>query len=344
MKKYKDVFEGMIAEVKKAPKDTNFLASAKIKWGKSDERNKNGRLYSDLVATSAIEKFNKEAQKGVGTVGQLDHPPNSSSGTLLSNASHLVSKVWKDDKKVWWADVKIMNTSRGKDLLAVLKTGTTIGASLRGFGEIDKNGNVKSGVEFRAIDFVSSPSFGSSATVDQSDVFESFVAENENEDQFDEEDLKEITKAMDGLSDSTIKMIQQKLEKNEGIVMTEARIQGLILWLKCSKDNPKIAPFDEWFEDQQKLFAENNPNFREELNDGLRRQANVKAEKRLAESPHNANTLYSNRKQIEKRQKEIDEAFRGKRMSKKTVSRLFTEACLAGYKGSRADWIKEFGF
>lgn len=343
MKKYKDVFEGMIAEIKKTPKDSNFLATAKIKWGKSDERNKNGRLYSDLVATPAIEKFNKEAQKGVGTVGQLDHPIGTS-GTLLSNASHLINRVWKDENKVWWADVKIMNTSRGKDLLAVLKTGATIGASLRGAGEVDRQGNVKSGVEFRAIDFVSSPSFGLSATVDQSNVFESYTPKYENEDQFDEENLKEITKALSGLNDSTIKMIQEKLEKSDGIVMTEERIKGLVLWLKCSKDNPNILDFDGWFDEQQKLFAENDPNFQEEINSELRRKANIRNEKRLAESPQHANTLFINRKRLEAQQKAIDEALQGKRMSSKTVSRLFAEYTLAGGRLSRADYIKKYGF
>jgi len=342
MKKYKDVFEGLVAEVKETPKDSNFLASAKIKWGKSDERNKNGRLYSDLVAAPAILKFNKEAQAGAGKVGSLDHPVGTSN-TLLSNASHLINSVYKDDKKVWWADCKILNTSKGKDLLTVLKAGTKIGASLRGAGEVDKNGNVKT-VEFHTIDFVNSPSFGSSATVDQSDVFESFIPKDENEDQFKEEDIEKISKAMDGLSDETIKMIQKKLETGDKIVMDEAKIKGLILWIKCSKDNPKIAPFDKWFDEQQKLFAENDPNFKEEINEGLRREANRRAEKRMAESPQNANTLFTSRKKLEAQQKEFDEALKGSRYDSKTTSRLFSEACLAGYKGSRSDWVKEFGF
>jgi len=289
MNKFKDLIEGVISELVETPSNKQFLAKAKIRWGKSDWQNKNGRIYSDLIAAPAILKFNKEAQANAGVLGNLDHPHVGASGTLLSNASHLVSRVWKDDSKNWFADVKIMNTSKGKDLLAVLKTGTKIGASLRGVGEIDKDGKVKAGLEFKSIDFVSSPSFGSSATVSQSNVFESFSSKDEG-DEFTNEDLKEITQAMDGLSDETILAIQQKLDKSEGIVMSEEKIKGLILWIKCSKNNPNIAPFDEWFEDQQKLFAENNPNFREDLNDGLRRQANVKAEKRLAESPHNANT------------------------------------------------------
>lgn len=341
MKKYNDIFEGTISEVKETPKDKQFLATAKIKWGKSDFRNLNGRMYSDLVATPAILKFNKEAQAGAGKIGQLDHPQNSG-GTLLSQASHLVNRVYKDDSKVWWADCKILNTTKGKDLLTVLRTGSKIGASLRGIGEIDKQGNVKAGVEFKAIDFVSSPSFDHNATVDKSDVFESFVPEDT--DQFDEEDLKEITKAMAGLSDSTIEMIHQKLETNDGILMTEERIKGLILWIKCSKDDKNILPFDKWFEEQQKKFGTDDPNFQEELNSNLRRQANFREEKRMADSPHNANLMFTSRTRIEDRQREIDEALKGSRYDSKTISRLFAEAILAGYTKSRADWIKEFGF
>ena len=157
MNKYKDVIESELVEFVETPEDKLFLAKAKIKWGKSDERNKNNRLYPDAVASAAIEKFNKETGKSVGVVGQLDHPIGSSS-TLLSNASHLVSKVWKDDKKVWWAEVKVFDTGRGRDLMTILKSGTKIGSSLRGFGETDKDGKVKPGLEVRAIDFVSSPS------------------------------------------------------------------------------------------------------------------------------------------------------------------------------------------
>jgi len=341
MDKYKDILEGMIAELTETPNDKQFLANAKIKWGRSDEWNKNKRFYSDLVATPAIEKFNKEAQKNVGVAGQLDHPMGTGS-TLLANVSHLVTKVWKDDKKVWWADAKIMRTSRGRDLLAVLKTGTKIGASLRGVGEVGSDGKVKAGLQIRAIDFVSSPSFGASATVDQSSVFESYVPEQE--DGWNEENFEQLTEAMDGLSDATITIIQEKLKNCDNIEMTEERIKGLILWIKCSKENPNIVPFDEWFAEQQEKFGATDPNFKEELNDGLRRQANFKNEERTAGSSHSANTLFLSKKRIESRQKEIDEALEGKSMTEKTTSRLFAEAILAGYKGSRADWIKEFGF
>jgi len=334
MNKYKDIFEAFLAELNETPEDKQFLATAKFSWEKSDVFNNNKRLYPDLVADVAIKKFDSESQKGVGIVGQLDHPVGTA-GTLLANASHLITKVWKDDKKVWWANAKIFDTTRGRDLLTILKSGAKIGSSLRGYGEVDKDGKVKAGLQIRAIDFVSSPSFGASATVDQSNVFESFVPEYE----FTEDDLSEITSAMDELSDETIKLIQEKLEKDDNIKMTAEKVKALSLWIRLSKDNPNIAPFHEWFEEQQKLFAHDNPNLQEELNEGLRREANLREEKNIAGFSYGVD-----RKRIEKRQQEIDSALQGKNMTEKTISRLYAEYVLAGGKLSRAGWIKEYGF
>ena len=333
MNRYRDIFESTYNWTE--AKDSQFLGTLVFSWGRSDVFNKNHRYYPHKVFASAVNGLNTRIEKA-NVPGQVDHPIGGGS-TRLADVSHILTKVWMDKNKVAWAEAKFLKTQKAKDALEIIKSDVKIGASLRGFGEIDKEGKVKSGLEIKTVDLVVDPSFGDDARIDQNSVIESYVPEEEAG--FTNEDLKHITNAMNGLSDATIEMIQEKLEKKDGIVMTESRIQGLILWIKCSKDNPNIAPFNEWFENQQKLFAENNPNFREELNDGLRRQANVKSEKRMAGFSFGVDKL-----RLEQRQKNIDEAFRGKRMSTKTVSRLFAEAVLAGYKGSRADWIKEFGF
>jgi hypothetical protein len=338
---FKDIYESGLVNFVETPEDKLFLGSGDIKFGKSDWRNKNNRVYPDIVADVAIKKFDSESQKGVGIVGQLDHPIGTA-GTLLANASHLITKVWKDKEKVWWAEVKIMNTSRGRDLLAVVKTGAKIGASLRGVGEIDREGRVKSGLEIRAVDFVSSPSFGASATIDQSNVFESYIADEKYE--FNEDDLTAVTDAMDGLNDGVIALIQEKLAKDDDIEMTPQKIKAFVLWIKMQKDDPNIPPFNKWFKEQEEKFAQDDPNYREVLNEGLRRDANFKAEERIAGSRSSANLMFDSRKRIEARQKEIDKALEGKTMTEQTVSRLFAEYVLAGGHLSRADWIKEFGF
>jgi len=338
---FKDIFESGLENFVETPEDKLFLGSGDIKFGKSDWRNKNDRIYPDLVATSAIKKFDSESQKGVGIVGQLDHPVGTA-GTLLANASHLITKVWKDKDKVWWANVKIMNTTRGRDLLAVVKTKAKVGASLRAFGEVDSSGKVKAGLEIRAIDFVANPSFGASATIDKSNVFESFIPEEKYE--FNEDDLTAVTNALDELSDETVQLIQEKLKKMDHIDMTKGEIKALPIWIRMSKDNPDIKPFHEWFEEQQKLFGQNTPQDKYAINEEQFRQNTFKNEERIAGTSRSANTMYDSKQRIEARQKEIDKALEGKSMTEQTVSRLFAEYVLAGGKLSKPNWIEEFGF
>jgi len=244
-----------------------------------------------------------------------------------------------DKNKVAWAEAKFLKTQKAKDALEIIKSDVKIGASLRGFGEIDKEGKVKSGLEIKTVDLVVDPSFGDDARIDQTSVIESYVSEEEIEDEWNENDIKELTKAIEPLSDATVKMIQEKLENSDGIVMTEERIKGLILWIKCSKTDSAIKPFDKWFIAQQEKLGIKGSNFQEEINDGLRRKANLKAEKRLAGFSFGADKI-----RLEKRQKELDEAFKGSRHNEKTLSRLFAEYVLAGGKLGRADYIKEYGF
>jgi hypothetical protein len=241
-----------------------------------------------------------------------------------------------DENKVAWARASILDTQKGRDTLKIIKSGVTIGASLRGFGEVDKEGKVKPGLQVKTVDLVVDPSFGADARVDQSSVIESYISEEEYE--FSENDLNEITSALDSLNDETILLIQEKLEKDDNIQMTAGKVKALSLWIKLSKDDPNIVPFHKWFKEQQEKFAQDNPNLQEELNDGLRRQANIREEKRVA-------GVYGvDRRRIEARQKEIDEALQGKTMSEKTISRLFAEYVLAGGRLSRAGYIKKFGF
>ncbi len=331
MNRFEDLFESEVVEVVETPEDKQFLGKAKIKWGKSDEWNKNRRFYADKIVTPAIEAFDNESQKGVGIVGQLDHPVGTAA-TLLANASHLITKAWKDDSKVWWAETRIMRTSKGRDLLAVLKTGTTIGASLRAFGETDKEGKVKPGLEIRAIDFVSSPSFGASASVDKSNVFESYVPEPKEE---KEVDTRPILKELDTLDDEEVKQIQVLLEADH-VDFTPEQIRALPIYIKHFKNEPGIAPFQEWFRQQVALFASGGkPGITEE--ERVRRSINE--EKRMA-----ADYGKPRRPDLVNRQKEIDELLKTHtRYDAKTTSRLYAEFLEAGGKGSKVDFIKKFG-
>ncbi len=339
MNKYRDIFESA-CKFTEAKADDDFLGTLVFSWGRSDVFNNNHRCYPHKTFESAVNALNTRIGK-VNIPGQVDHPVGGGS-TRLADVSHILTKVWMDKDKVAWAEAKLLKTQRAKDTLKIIKSGVAIGASLRGFGEIDSSGKIKPGLEVKTVDLVVDPSFGKDATITQANVIESYISDEKYA--FSEEDLEKVTSAMDELSDEVVGMIQEKLKESDHSDMTKGQIKALPIWIKMSKDDPNIAPFHEWFEKQQKLFGQNEPQDKYAMNEELYRQSIVKNEGRLAGSFDSANTLYASRKRIESRQREIDEALEGKTMTEKTVSRLFAEYCLAGGKLSRSDWIKEFGF
>jgi len=332
---YKDVVESQLYELAEA-KGTVFLSKWKFSFGKSDVFNKNQRYYPKKTFTSAVEALNTRIQKNP-VPGMTDHPLGGGN-TRLSDVSHVLLKTWMENG-VAWAEAGILNTTRGKDTLKILKSNVPLGASLRGFGEVGSDGKVKPGLDIRSVDIVCDPSFGPDATITQANVIESYIAEEE----FNEEDLKQVTDAMDELSDATVQRLQEMLEKDGGGDWSKQELKALPLYIKALKDNPKLPTFHEWYKSWQEKFAGGERD-QYAINEELYGQSIVKNEERLAGSFDSANTLYSSRKRIEARQKEIDQALSGKVMTEKTVSRLYAEYVLAGGHLSRADWIREFGF
>jgi len=132
------------------------------------KQNGNNRVYPLEVLKKAVEKaqpFVKSRQM----IGELDHisaeinPENPY--PLVSRASHLILNLWMENDKVK-ADILILPTIYGKQLLNILKAGGKVGISLRGLGEVDSYGNV-SDLDILTYDFVSFPSY-SELIVDKS--------------------------------------------------------------------------------------------------------------------------------------------------------------------------------
>ncbi len=175
-KKFKDICETKInldEEMESLTEEQRkqFQARLEFAFGVRDKKNLNGRTYRGETWDPAVENFGEEL-KSAWKLGDLDHP--DSGGTALASASHLLSKVWLDEDGKGMAEAFILNTSKGNDFLTILKSKVKIGASIRGVGEVDSNGFVKPGLKIRAIDFVESPSFGDHASIDQSNLMESY--------------------------------------------------------------------------------------------------------------------------------------------------------------------------
>jgi len=214
MERYKDVFESETWFQEAKEKDPKFLGTLVFSWGRSDVFNKNHRYYPHKVFTSAINALNSRIQ-AAPVPGMADHPMGGG-GTLLSGVSHILSKVWIDNKKVAWAEAKILPTTRGKDALTIIKSNVQIGASLRGFGEVDKGGKVRPGLEVRAVDLVVDPSFGADATITQKNVYEGFTPESaETDSGKDNKDNSQDNKPEDVEGNKEEKKMSDKIKTSE---------------------------------------------------------------------------------------------------------------------------------
>lgn len=184
MKKYKDLFDSKVWLTEAKEKDPEFLGTLIFSFGKSDVFNLNHRYYPHKTFLAAVNGLNTRIQASP-VPGMADHPTGGG-GTLLGGVSHILTKTWMDKDKVAWAEAKILPTTRGKDALTIIKSNVKIGASLRGFGEVDSGGKVKPGLEVRAVDLVVDPSFGADAMITQKNVYEAFTPESAETDSGEE--------------------------------------------------------------------------------------------------------------------------------------------------------------
>lgn len=128
------------------------------KFQKCDEQNNNGRVYPKKILESQVTSL-QEKIKDRALVGALDHPPNDA--IHLSQASHLITKLWVESNGDVMGEAEILSTPSGKIVEALLNDGVKIGISSRGLGTISegKNGKIVN-EDFKLItfDLVSDPS------------------------------------------------------------------------------------------------------------------------------------------------------------------------------------------
>jgi hypothetical protein len=123
----------------------------------ADQRNGNGRVYSENILKREMEKYNQLIKDG-RALGELDHP--DSSVIQLEKVSHMVVDAWWEGNRVM-GKVKVLNTPCGRVLHELAKAGAKLGISSRGMGSTeDRGGNTVVQDDFQLIcfDFVSEPS------------------------------------------------------------------------------------------------------------------------------------------------------------------------------------------
>lgn len=230
MNKYSDMVESTFKIIEAGEKD-QFLATLEFSWGEGDFKNKNDRTYPfEKVWKPAVETFENKVKASV-VPGQSDHPMLSSN-TQLASVSHILQKIWLEGKKAF-ARASILKTSKGVDLLRVLKSGVTLGASLRGMGEVDAQGNVKPGLTIQTVDLVLNPSFKDAKIGINNIVQESVIlGEGCGHLSFDEKRMAGVHSGRQMLKENK----RGKRTKEEGKLFTEAVVAGY------------MGTFEEWKE------------------------------------------------------------------------------------------------
>lgn len=311
-----------------AEKESVFISRLRFPFVRVDEINKNGRLYPEKVFTDAIKKLNPRLEN-VKVVGTSDHPLIGGS-SQLSNVSHVLKKVWMENK-VGWAEIGILGTTKGRDALKIIKSGVPIGASLRGFGEVDKEGKVKPGLDIKTIDLVVDPSFGADARIDQSSIIESYVPGEEEEidegelgeEELTEEELREIYNLFTASRVLGLKPFNSGGKEEVKSMLARARLKKMHEeMLENGEDIEK--DFDRWLVLMARKGTGKQPVIDEELE---LRKSKIK-EANIAGLSH---SQYKNFLKEKEEKDSLIQPGDGAR---------FMEAKVAGFKGSFFQWLE----
>ena len=126
---------------------------------RAEEANSNNRVYPKSVLEGQITKLQPLITER-RLCGELDHPQSDT--VRLSNASHLVTKLWMENNEVY-GEAEVLNTPAGKVAQALISDGVKIGISSRGLGTLSEGVYGKSKTvndDFRLVtfDLVADPS------------------------------------------------------------------------------------------------------------------------------------------------------------------------------------------
>jgi hypothetical protein len=120
--------------------------------------NRNGRVYTREVLTSAVDRYVNEQVKTGRAVGELNHPDGPSIN--LDKVSHRITELKWDGNNVV-GKALILDTPMGQIVKGLVEGGVQLGVSSRGMGSLEmKNGvnYVKDDFHLATVDIVQDPS------------------------------------------------------------------------------------------------------------------------------------------------------------------------------------------
>ncbi len=142
----------------------------RFKFAESDVANANKRIYPHKVLSASVVSAQKRIDEGVSLYGSTNHVPEMG----VDDVSHRLLSVGMKGKDAV-AEAAILQTSKGKNLLEILKGGGSVGVSMRGTGNTRPLAEglveVCDDHVLLGVDIVLSPSFD--AHISAANIFES---------------------------------------------------------------------------------------------------------------------------------------------------------------------------
>lgn len=123
----------------------------------SETQNGNGRVYPHAILEREVNNYMRMVEDR-RALGELDHPDTSVIN--LTNASHLVTKIWMEDNKCM-GKIEVLNTPSGNVLKELVNAGVKLGISSRGMGSVTESNGVtmvEEDYQLICFDMVSDPS------------------------------------------------------------------------------------------------------------------------------------------------------------------------------------------
>ncbi|CAL9955428.1 head maturation protease [Vibrio phage D479] len=124
----------------------------------ADVVNRNGRRYPKKVMEKAVDKYITEQVVTRQALGELNHP--SRSNVDPAEAAIRITELWWDGANVMGKAI-VLDTTKGKEVQALIKGGWVPGVSSRGLGSVKQVGGINEVQDFRltvGVDVVWGPS------------------------------------------------------------------------------------------------------------------------------------------------------------------------------------------
>lgn len=144
-----------ITEAKEGGGKNNFIEGV---FAQAESKNRNGRIYPQMVMEKAVGKYVAEQVNTKRSVGELNHPEGPT--VNLDKVSHLIQSLNIEGKNVM-GKALILDTPNGKIVKGLLEGGVKLGVSTRGMGSLEqRNGAmyVKDDFILNTVDIVQDPS------------------------------------------------------------------------------------------------------------------------------------------------------------------------------------------